>query len=167
MLFRFPTSYARLTGALLTAAVLVSPSIGLAQTRPFEGLGGAWSGSGVISSNDGRSERMRCRAQYSVSGGGSSLNLQLQCASDSYHFDARSEVVLESGGAITGNWSESGSNAGGSVNARAGQGVIVAKIAGPGFTADMRIATKGNHQRVQITPSGAQIKSVSVDMHRG
>ena len=165
MLFRFPTSYARLTGALLTAAVVFSPSIGLAQTRPFEGLDGAWSGSGVIASNDGRSERMRCRAQYS--GGGSSLKLQLQCASDSYHFDARSEVVQESGGAISGNWSESGSNAGGAVNARAGQGVIVAKIAGPGFTADMRIATKGNQQRVQITPSGAQIKSVSVDMHRG
>ena len=86
MLFRFPTSYARLTGALLTAAVVFSPSIGLAQTRPFEGLEGAWSGSGVIASNDGRSERMRCRAEYS--GGGSNLKLQLQCASDSYHFDA-------------------------------------------------------------------------------
>jgi hypothetical protein len=167
MPFRFPTLYAPLTGALLTAAVLVSPSIGHAETRPFEGLEGAWSGSGVIASNDGRSERMRCRAQYSVSGGESSLKLRLQCASDSYHFDASSEVVQESGGAISGNWSEGGSNAGGAVNARAGNGVIVAKIAGPGFTADMRIATKGNHQRVQITPSGAQIKSVSVDMHRG
>ena len=93
MLFRFPTSYARLTGALLTAAVVFSPSIGLAQTRPFERLEGAWSGSGVIASNDGRSERMRCSAQYS--GGGSGLKLQLQCASDSYHFDARSEVVQE------------------------------------------------------------------------
>ena len=167
MLFRFPTSHARLTGALLTAAVVFSPSFGLAQTGPFAGLGGVWSGSGVVSSNDGRTERMRCRGQYSVSGGGSSLNLQLQCASDSYHFDASSAVVQESGGAISGNWSESGSNAGGAVNARASQGVIVAKIAGPGFTADMRIATRGNHQRVQITPSGAQIKSVSVDMHRG
>jgi hypothetical protein len=167
MLFRFPTSHARLMGALLTAAALFSSSFGLAQTGPFAGLEGAWSGSGVISSSDGRSERMRCRGQYSVTGGGSSLNLQLNCASDSYHFDASSSVVQEAGGSITGNWSESGSNAGGAVNARASRGVIVAKIAGPGFTADMRIATNGNHQRVQITPSGAQIKSVSVEMHRG
>ena len=47
MLFRFPMSLTRLTGALLTAAVLFSPSFSLAQAGPFAGLEGAWSGSGV------------------------------------------------------------------------------------------------------------------------
>ena len=164
MPFRFPTLQARpMTGALMAAAIVCSPSFA-AEVGPFAGLGGAWSGSGVISSSDGRSERVRCHGQYSVSDGGSSLNLRLSCASDSYHFDANSGVMLGSAGEITGNWSESGTNASGAVNARATKGLIVAKIAGPGFTADMRIATTGAHQRVQITPSGTAIKSVSVDM---
>jgi hypothetical protein len=154
----------RLTGGLIAAAIFFAAFA--AQAGPFAGLGGAWSGSGVISSNDGRTERIRCHGQYSVSDGGSSLSLQLNCASDSYHFDASSGVVVGSGGEITGNWSESSTNATGAVNARATPGLIVAKIAGPGFTADMRIATTGKHQRVQITPSGTQIKSVSVEMSR-
>ncbi len=113
MLFRFPTLRVKpLTGALLAAGILTSPSLA-AETGPFSGLGGAWSGSGVISSSDGRSERVRCHGQYSVSEGGSSLNLRLSCASDSYHFDANSGVALGSAGEITGNWSESGTNADG------------------------------------------------------
>jgi hypothetical protein len=165
MPFRFRTPGAMpLTGALIAAAIFFTPFAALA--GPFAGLGGAWSGSGVISSNDGRSERMRCHGQYSVSDGGSNLSLQLSCVSDSYHFDANSGVAVGSGGEITGSWSESGTNASGAVNARAAQGRIVAKIAGPGFTADMSIETNGKHQRVQITPSGTQIKSVSVEMRR-
>jgi hypothetical protein len=166
MPLRPQTPYAiSFTGALIADAFLFSPAYA-AQSGPFAGLAGAWSGTGVISSNDGRSERMRCQGRYSVADGGSRLSLRLNCASDSYHFDANSGVVVGSGGEITGAWSESGTNATGAVNARATQGRIAAKIAGPGFTADMRIETTGNHQRVQITPSGAQIKSVSVEMRR-
>jgi len=156
-----------LKGVLLAAAVLLSPSLGLAQTGPFAGLEGAWSGNGVISSNDGRSERLRCRAQYHVSPSGKDLDLQLHCTSDSYQFDVNSQLVLESNGAIEGQWTETNHKAGGGVEARANGDQIVAKIAGPGFTADMKVGTHGKRQRVEIISPGWEIRSVSVDMHRG
>ena len=91
----------------------------------------------------------------------------MHCTSDSYQFDVNSRLVLELNGAIEGHWTETNRNAGGGVEARANEGQIVAKIAGPGLTADMKVGTHGNHQRVEIVSSGWEIRSVSVDMHRG
>ena len=59
VLFGFPTPKAKpLTCARMAAASLCSPSLA-AEVGPFAGLGGAWSGSGVISSNAERGERLQ------------------------------------------------------------------------------------------------------------
>jgi len=46
----------------ILAALLLSVSASHAQSRPFAGFDGAWSGNGTISLSDGSSERIRCRA---------------------------------------------------------------------------------------------------------
>ena len=45
----------------------VSSSASYAQSGPFAGLAGVWSGGGTITLDDGSSERIRCRASYAVS----------------------------------------------------------------------------------------------------
>src|SRR5882757_1723909 len=52
--------------ALLFAA-FVPLSASHAQSGPFSGMAGVWSGGGTITLDDGSTERIRCRATYAVS----------------------------------------------------------------------------------------------------
>jgi hypothetical protein len=163
-------SFARGATALTIATQIVSfalpPSTGLAQSGgPFVTLEGSWAGDGTLTAGDGHSERLRCKAKYFVSPSGQNLDQQLRCASDSYHFDVNSGLVRDGGG-ISGTWTETNRNASGSVEARAEGDSIVARVAGPSFTASMTVTTSANRQKVQIIPNGADIKSVSIDMRR-
>src|SRR5471032_2332793 len=81
-------------------------SASYAQSGPFTGLAGVWSGGGTITLDDGSSERIRCRATYAVGAGGAGLNQTLTCASDSYKFNLSSNVVAQ-GSTLSGTWSES------------------------------------------------------------
>src|SRR5476649_1183419 len=107
-----------LRSALLTVAacagLLLSNSTSYAQSGPFAGLAGVWSGGGTVMLDDGSTERIRCRATYAVGGGGAGLNQSLTCASDSYRFNLASNVV-SSGGSLSGTWSESSRNVNGSL----------------------------------------------------
>src|ERR1700674_806033 len=83
---------------------LIAPSTH-AQSAPFAGMAGLWSGGGRIDLQNGTSERIRCRASYAVGGGGSTMQQQLRCASDSYRFEVSSTVESRAG-SLSGSWSE-------------------------------------------------------------
>ena len=87
------------------AALMLSVSVGHAQSGPFAGFNGAWTGNGTVALSDGTTERIRCKADYRVNGTGLGLKQTLKCASDSYKFDLTSDVTSE-GDRISGNWSE-------------------------------------------------------------
>src|SRR5215217_4710332 len=102
----------------IAACVVVLSFLALpsqAQQRPFAGLAGSWAGSGTIGTSNGTRERIRCRASYAVSVGGSNLQLSLRCASDSYRFELNSDVRYAAG-EISGNWSEVTRGIGGSLS---------------------------------------------------
>jgi len=129
-------------------------------------MAGAWSGAGRIELQDGTSERIRCRATYSVVDGGSTLQQQLLCASDSYRFEVTSTVQSQ-GGSLSGSWSEATRNVSGQVSGRAAGGRIQARVDAGAFTADLTVHTSGNQQSVSITPQGTDFKVVAVAMHKG
>jgi hypothetical protein len=119
----------------IAACVVVLSFLALpsqAQQGPFAGLAGSWAGSGTIGMSNGTRERIRCRASYAVSGGGSSLQLSLRCASDSYRFELNSNVRYAAGD-ISGNWSEATRGVGGSLSGNASMSDIRARVEGPGF----------------------------------
>ena len=66
-----------------------------AQSGPFAGMAGIWSGSGIVTLDDGSTERIRCRATYAVGAGGNGLEQTLTCASDSYKFNLSSNVMAQ------------------------------------------------------------------------
>ena len=146
----------------IAAALMLSVSAGHAQSRPFAGLDGAWSGSGTISLSDGSSERIRCRANYKVDGTGLSLKQTLRCASDSYKFDLSSDVTSQ-GERISGNWTEASRNIVGNLRGTAGGGRVDVVVEAPGFTASLLMRTNGNKQTVQISSKG-DIRSVTITM---
>jgi hypothetical protein len=144
---------------------LIAPSA-YAQSAPFAGLAGSWSGGGRIDLQNGTSERIRCRASYAVGGGGSTLQQQLRCASDSYRFDVSSTVESRAG-SLSGSWSEATRNVSGQISGRAAVGRIQARVDAGVFVADLTVNTSGNQQSVAIVPQGADIRIVAVTMRKG
>jgi hypothetical protein len=151
--------------AFVGTALMLSASAGYAQSRPFAGFDGAWSGNGTVSLSDGSSERIRCRANYKVDGSGLGLKQNLRCASDSYKFDLSSDVTSQ-GDRISGNWSETNRNVSGSLQGTAGGGRIDVFVEAVGFSANLTLRTSGNKQTVQISSKG-DIRGVSITMVKG
>jgi hypothetical protein len=148
--------------ALVGSALMLSTSASHAQSRPFTGFDGAWSGNGTVSLSDGSTERIRCRADYKVDGTGMGLKQNLHCASDSYKFDLTSDVTSE-GDKVTGNWSETNRNIAGSLLGTAGGGKIDVFVEAVGFSANLSLRTTGNKQIVQISSKG-DIRGVTITM---
>jgi hypothetical protein len=150
--------------AVMGAAALFSGSASYAQSAPFAGMAGVWAGGGTIMLDSGASERIRCRATYSVSQDGDGLNQSLVCASDSYKFDLRSDVIAKNG-SLSGTWTEMSRNVTGSLEGHAGAGQFNVVVSAPSFTANLSMRTSGNKQTVSITAQG-QIKGASISLSR-
>jgi hypothetical protein len=148
--------------AILAASAFSTPS--QAQSGPFNGLAGVWSGAGSVTLDDGSSERIRCKATYAVGEGGRGLNQTLACASDSYKFDLRSNVMAE-GNEITGSWSEMSRNISGTIQGRSGAGLIQVTASAAGFSANIAVSTRGNRQSVSIKSEGA-FRSATINLSR-
>jgi len=147
------------------AALLLSVSVGHAQSGPFAGFDGAWSGNGTVALSDGTTERIRCKADYKVNGTGLGLKQSLHCASDSYKFDLTSDVTSQ-GDRISGNWSEASRNIFGNLQGTAGGGQIEVFVEANGFAANLTLKTTGNRQTVQINSKG-EIRGVNITMVKG
>lgn len=147
------------------AVCILAATPASAQSAPFSGMHGAWSGSGTIALSDGSKERLRCRASYRVSAGDSTLQQSLRCASDSYKFDLASNVKSD-GSNVSGSWSEASRNVYGNLNGKAGGGQIDVFVEAAGFAANITLTTKGNKQNVSISSKG-EIRGVNISMTKG
>ena len=148
--------------AAVGAALMWSVSASHAQSGPFVGFDGTWSGNGTVALSDGTTERIRCKADYKVNGNGLGLKQSLRCASDSYKFDLSSDVTSQ-GDRISGNWSEASRNVFGNLQGTAGGGQIDVFVEAAGFAASLTLRTSGNRQTVQISSKG-EIRGVNITM---
>ena len=163
-MIRLPGLRSALLIAAACAGLLLSNSTSYAQSGPFAGLAGVWSGGGTVTLDDGSTERIRCRATYAVGGGGTGLNQSLTCASDSYRFNLSSNVVAN-GGSLSGTWSESSRNVNGSLEGRGSNGNFQIVASAPGFMANITLTTRGNRQSVVIRAE-SQFLGASISLSR-
>lgn len=153
-----------LRAAWFAGAILLSPQIGLAQSDgPFAGLAGDWRGAGRVVGTKGDSEPIKCRATYIVSPDGAGLSQSLVCASDSYRFDIRSEVI-SNGSTVHGTWQETTRDANGNFNGRVRDGLFEGTVSGPGISARLSLRTTGGKQVVSIEPQGTDITKVDITL---
>jgi hypothetical protein len=148
--------------ALLIASMWGSSSY--AQSGPFAGMAGNWSGAGTVTLDDGSTERIRCRAAYAVGAGGNGLQQTLTCASDSYKFNIVTNVIAQ-GAAVSGTWSETSRNINGAIEGRSGGGNFQVVATAPGFSAAISLTTRGNKQSVVIKAE-TQFRGVNISMSR-
>ena len=125
----------------------LASTAGHAQSSPFAGMAGTWSGAGTVTLDDGSSERIRCRATYHV--GGPRMTMSLTCASDAYKFNLSANVVDE-GGQVSGSWTEAGRGVTGLLQGRGGGGNFQVVASTAGFNANISLRTAGNKQSVTM-----------------
>jgi hypothetical protein len=145
---------------LFAASLLTSPSH--AQSGPFAGLAGAWSGGGTVTLDDGSKERIRCRATYAPAG--ATMAMTLTCASDAYKF-ALSANVEDRGGAIAGNWTEASRNISGSLEGRGGGGSFEVVASTAGFNSNISLRTSGNKQSINMR-ADSQFRGAAISLSR-
>lgn len=133
----------------LFVATTVYGSASYAESSPFAGMAGNWSGSGTITLDDGAIEKIRCRSSYAVGAAGAGLNLNLVCASDGYKFDLRGNVVSDHG-ALSGSWTETSRGVNGVLQGRGANGNFEVLATTLGFAAHISLTTRGNRQSVVI-----------------
>jgi len=165
--FASPARIKGLLAAGVAAALIAWPLVGWAQVAgPFARFDGHWKGVGRVSDVNGKSERITCRADYSIPPSGNSVSQALVCASDSYRFEVQSDVVVEDGQRIQGKWEETTRHAQGDLVGRISNEDFEGMVTGTGFTAGISIRMTGNKQAVVITPHGSDIVRVDIVMSR-
>jgi hypothetical protein len=101
---------------------------------------------GTITMANGATERIRCKAAYTVNATGKAVQQTLRCASDNYRVEISSTVVSD-GGSLSGSWAEATRGVSGNISGRASGAEIVANVAGAGFTARLDVRTNGKATR--------------------
>jgi hypothetical protein len=148
---------------LAFAGIDLAPTAALAAAGPFSFLSGNWQGNGTIKVRSGQKERIRCKIGYTVPASGLSFEQILKCASDSYTFDARSNIN-HGGGAINGTWNIY--NLKGLVSGTASGNKINARVRGDGLIVSVAVTTNGNDQSVFITSEGTEVTEVSIKLQK-
>jgi hypothetical protein len=145
-------------------ALVMLPSAVEASSGPFGPLSGSWAGGGTITTSSGAKERIRCRAKYNVNGAGSSVDLTLRCASDSYNFELQSNCN-HSNGAVSGTWSELTRHVSGSIEGSARGNSINVRVSGI-ISALLAVSTKDNSQSISIQAPGTEMQHVAISLSR-
>jgi len=125
-------------------------------------MAGRWSGGGTVSLDDGSSERIRCRAIYAVNG--PTMDMSLTCASDAYKFNLAASVVAQ-GSDVTGTWTESSRNVGGSLQGRGSGGNFQVVASAAGFNANLSLHTSGNKQSVTMR-ADSQFRGANITLSK-
>jgi hypothetical protein len=151
--------------AIATAglAVLFLGAVRVEAASPFNGLRGSWSGSGQFRLEDGRSESIRCNANYVPRGSG--LGLALRCASASNKIELRADLVA-SGNRVSGSWEERSYNASGRVTGLAVGDSLRLSINGGGLSGSMLVRTTGGSQSISVRTDTSALKGVSISLRR-
>jgi len=131
---------------------------------PFTGLGGTWSGSGHVRLDNGRSEAIRCTANYVPRSGGATMGLSLRCASPSNRIELRASLSLN-GGRVSGSWEERSFNVTGSVSGLASASSLRLSFSG-GISGTMLVTTAGSSQSISVRTDGSALRGVNVSLRR-
>lgn len=158
-----------LTGVVLMATFLSVASPSPAQAVDvFAQLLGKWKGWGWITIVSGgtNTERERVRCNVSYVGGGRRLSQKIVCASRSHKITARGSIARR-GRRVVGKWSEEKFKVNGNVSGNITGTGLQLRLTSDSVTIAMDIQTSGRCiQRVVLSPSGIDLRSVTMDLRK-
>ena len=165
------TTLPRLATLAVAATLLAAPldRSAVADSGPFAALPGDWSGTGKIRVQGQNAERLRCKATYRSTGSTQhDVNLRLACDSDSYKFDLTGDFTADASNNISGRWTESSRNVGGTAIGTVQGDRFQIHIESSAFAANMELVTRGTRQAVTFDAhGGGQVVDSSITLNRG
>lgn len=154
-----------LVGLSSAVAILLASSSPAWATSPFAGFAGNWKDGGTIKT-DGGQEAIRCRARYNTASDGSTLNINVNCASDSYRVNIVSTVVAQ-GSSFSGSWQETTRQISGDVSGHIPEpNTFQASLQTVGGGLQLGARTDGARQAITITSNGSDIQGASIILKR-
>jgi hypothetical protein len=154
--------------ATATTICLLAASAGYAQQPgPFGKFVGNWVGSGELQLANNTRESIRCRGDFvgTDMGTASNLRLELKCANAGYRFELMGDLN-NSGGAVSGTWSEITRGLNGNVRGTMVGDRISAIAEGQTFTATLQLISSGGNQQIVIASPGSEISRVFIGLAR-
>jgi hypothetical protein len=148
-------------GMAIAAMAALSASQAMA-AEAFNALKGNWSGGGSVTFQSGETEKMRCTGHYG--GGGSSLAMNIRCASPSAQINLSGDLS-GSGNSVSGSWHESSYGLSGGASGSASANAIRLRISGDA-KGSMVVNVSGSRQSVALSTSGTTVTGVNVSMSR-
>lgn len=152
---------ASFAAAALAAALCVAAGSAQAAT-PFASLEGSWSGGGRAVFDGGKTERLRCTANYRSSG--NHLNLSIRCASPSTNTDLRASITHRGGG-LRGSWEERTFNVGGGASGKATGSSMRLRFSGDA-SGTLSVSVSKASQAVSISTQGTSLKGISLNLSK-
>ena len=142
----------------LALAGAATPSVADA----LDHLNGNWSGSGQFRLENGRTESLRCNANYLPRR--EALGLALRCASSSNRIELRANLVAR-GNRVSGTWEERSYNVSGSVSGVGAGNSLRLGING-GLSGSMVVTTTGGSQSISVRTDGAALRGINIRLRR-
>ena len=132
----------------------------------FSHFAGTWKGGGTVTTVDGNQEKIRCLARYGVNTTGDRLDINVNCASDSYRVNLVS-TVLDQGGTLSGSWQETTRQIQGDVNGSLpSPDTLQASLQALGGGLELAARTTGKHQAITITIQGSDITGATIKLRK-
>jgi hypothetical protein len=150
--------------ALTTSVILAAGAASAKSANPFANLAGGWSGGGTASFEGGRSERLRCTANYRPGSGGNTLAMTIRCANASLNVQLNGNLTYHNG-RVSGSWSESSTGAGGSAAGRAGPSSLRLRIGGD-LSGNLSVSYSGSSQSVSIATNNSAFRRANFNLKR-
>lgn len=113
---------------------------------------------------NGSKERIRCDGQYRLASL-TNVQIQLNCASDSYRFQLRSDAVANDR-SLAGTWSEASRGVAGKIYGRIRGNRMDIRAEGQTFSALLDMTTRGSRQTISIRSPGSEMSEVSISLSR-
>ena len=157
-----------LSASLLAAALtftLVTPVVADKALASFADFGGSWSGTGILSLQNGNVESLKCKAYYTPKSDGTGVGIAIRCASASNSLELRAALTSQNR-KISGSWEERTFNATGDVSGNISERRIDLAISGGGFKGMMLVTMDGSNQEVSIQTEGIALKAITISFSR-
>jgi hypothetical protein len=92
------------------------------------------------------------------------MEMVLTCASDAYRFNLQAAVVA-AGGEVSGTWSETTRNVGGTIQGRGANGSFQVVVQSAGFNASIALKTAGNKQQIALR-ADSQFRAANISLSK-
>lgn len=151
------TSLAVASCAAIVIAAVAAPALAVEGT--FSALDGAWSGSGSVRLDNGKTERLKCKGYYNAKSG-NSLGMAINCGNAGFKINMRASLK-SSGSSISGTWEEREFNQTGDVSGKQTANGFSLKFTGA-ISGSMNVSMTGARQTVSISTGGPGFTGVNL-----